>query len=86
MSLEPTNKWVLIGRYWVRCSDGHRLPVIQGGGMANTVQNDVYTFGDDDGNEAGHSLDTENVDRNVAGSGAQVADVTLMICIAVEVN
>lgn len=81
MSLEPTNKWVLTGRYWVRKSDGRRIPVIQGGGKSNTIQNDIYAFGDDDGNEAGHTLDTENTDRT-----AQIADVTFMIRMSVEEN
>ena len=79
MKYSPDSKWLLVGRYWVRLSDGLCLPVIQGGGKSNTIQNDVYAFGDDDGNEAGHSLDAENNDRI-----AQVADVTFMIRISVE--
>jgi hypothetical protein len=79
MGLEPNNKWILTGRYWVRLSDGYRLPVIQGGGAVNFVQNDKYAFGDDDGNEAGHSLDSENTDR-----AAQEADVTFLIRIQLE--
>ena len=79
MSLEPTNKWILAGRYWVRRSNGLRLRVIQGGGKAVTSQTDVWAFGDDDGNEAGHSLDSENADR-----AAQVADVTFLIRIQVQ--
>jgi hypothetical protein len=79
MQLDPTGKWILTGRYWVRRSDGLRLPVIQGGGAANTVQNDRYAFGDDDNNEATHTLDTENTNRT-----AQSPDVTFMIRIQVE--
>jgi hypothetical protein len=35
---DKTGKWLLIGRYWVRLSDGFRLPVIQGGTTPVTVQ------------------------------------------------
>jgi len=73
------SKWILAGRYWVRVGDGFRLPVIQGGGPANTVQNDVYAFGDDDGSATTHTLDTENTNRD-----AQAVDVTFMIRIQVE--
>ncbi|MHA2086395.1 MAG: hypothetical protein ACXABD_21840, partial [Candidatus Thorarchaeota archaeon] len=73
------DRWILEGRYWVRLSDGFRLLVIQGGGAANTVQNDVYAFGDDDNNEATHTLDTENTDRT-----AQAADVTFLFRTQVE--
>jgi hypothetical protein len=55
MQLDPTGKWILTGRYWKRKSDGYLLPVIQGGGPANTVQNNKYAFGDDDNNEATHT-------------------------------
>ena len=71
--------WRIDGHYWIRDSDGLCLPVIQGGGMAVTIQNDRYAFGDDDNNEATHTLDTENTDRI-----AQVADVTFMIRIQVQ--
>ena len=77
--LNKIEGWRLEGRYWIRFSDGLRLPVIQGGGMAETHQIDRYAFGDDDGNEAGHSLDTENTTR-----GTQEADVTFLIRIQVE--
>lgn len=72
-------EFVLIGRYWIRISDGLFVPVIQGGGPANTVQNDRYAFGDDDGTESGHTLDTQNTNRT-----AQAADVTFMIRIEVQ--
>ena len=72
-------EFVLVGRYWIRISDGLLVPVIQGGGPSNTVQNDKYAFGDDDGTESGHSLDTENTNRT-----AQSADVTFMIRIQIE--
>lgn len=75
----PDGNWLQIGRYWHRVSDGKILPVIQGGGKAVTVQNDKYAFGDDDGSESGHSLDTENTDRS-----AQVADVPFLIRIQLE--
>ncbi len=77
--LSKLEGWKVEGRYWVRESDGFRLPVIQGGGKAVTVQNDRYVFGTDNGSESGHSLDTENTDR-----GAQAADVTFLIRIQVE--
>jgi len=70
--------WRIEGRWWVR-GDGLRLPVIQGGGPAVTVQNDKYAFGDDDGSESGHSLDTENTPR-----ASQVADVTFMFRVQIE--
>jgi hypothetical protein len=53
VQLDPTGKWILTGRYWKRKSDGYLLRVIQGGGPANTVQNDKYAFGTDDNTEAG---------------------------------
>jgi hypothetical protein len=49
--------------------------------QANTVQRDVYAFGDDDGSESGHTLDTENTNRT-----AQVGDVTFLIRIGLEEN
>ena len=81
MKYSPDGKWILIDRYWVRLSDGLHLPAIRGGGAAHTVQNDVYAFGDDDGNEAGHSLDIENTDR-----GVQPPDVSFLIRISAEEN
>lgn len=72
------HNWRIKGRYWVR-GDGLLVPVIQGGGPANTVQNDKFAFGDDDGSESGHSLDTENTNRT-----AQEADVTFMFRVQVE--
>ena len=79
MRYSPDGKWILIGRYWVRLSDSFRLPAIQGGGKAVTIQNDRYAFGDDDGSESGHSLDIENTDRI-----AQIPDVTFIIRIQVQ--
>jgi hypothetical protein len=79
MRYDRTGKWLQIGRYWVRLSDGLHLPVIQGGGKAVTVQNARFAFGDDDGSESAHSLDTENTDR-----ASQVADVTFLIRIQIE--
>jgi hypothetical protein len=78
MKYSPNGKWIQIGRYWYR-RDGFRLPVIQGGGKANTIQNDRYAFGDDDNNEATHSLDAENTNR-----ASQSGDVTFMLRIQVE--
>jgi hypothetical protein len=78
MKYSPTGKWIQIGRYWYR-RDGFRLPVIQGGGKANTIQNDRYAFGDDDNNEATHSLDAENTNR-----ASQSGDVTFMLRFQVE--
>jgi len=71
--------WILIGRWWYNTETGQVIAPISGGGPATTVQNDRYAFGDDDGNEAGHSLDTQNTDRE-----AQEADVTFMIRIEVQ--
>ena len=42
VQFDKTGQWMLDGRYWVRLSDGFRLPVIQGSGPANLVQNDKY--------------------------------------------
>ena len=78
MIFDSSGKWILVGRYWIRLSDGLAIPFIQGGGPANTVQN-RFAFGDDDGSESGHTLDTENANRT-----AQVADVTFLIRIQVE--
>ena len=58
-----SGNFVLIGRYWVRLSDGFRVPAIQGGTSAYTQMENIWAFGDDDGSESGHSLDTENTDR-----------------------
>jgi len=55
--------WVQIGRRWVRLSDGFVLPVIQGGTSANTIMENIWAFGTDNGSESGHSLDTENTAR-----------------------
>jgi hypothetical protein len=74
-----SGNWILIGRYWYRLSDGMVVPVIQGGGMAVVVQNNTFAFGDDDGSESGHSLDTENAPRT-----AQLPDITFLIRIQVE--
>ena len=60
---------------------GEFIAPISGGGAANVGQNAVYAFGDDDGNEAAHTLDSENTDR-----AAQIPDVTFMIRIQVEEN
>ena len=79
MRYDLTGKWLLIGRYWVRLSDGLRLPAIQGGGMAVTGQTDIWAFGDDDGSESGHTLDSESVDR-----AAQVADTTFLLRFQVQ--
>ena len=79
IKLSRDRKWIADGRYWIRLSDGFRLPIIQGGGMAVTIQNDIFAFGDDDGSESGHTLDTENVNRT-----AQAPDVTFLIRISVE--
>ena len=78
MKYSPNGKWIQIGRYWYR-RDGFRLPVIQGGGKANTIQNDRYAFGTDDNNEATHSLDAENTNR-----ASQSGDVTFMLRIQLE--
>ena len=64
---------------WKRLSDGYILSPIRGAGKAVTIQNDTYAFGDDDGSESGHSLDTENTDRT-----AQLGDVVFMLRIQVE--
>lgn len=71
--------WVIVGKYWVNEKTGQRIPVIQGAGPAVTVQNDRYAFGDDDGSESGHSLDTQNTNRT-----AQAPDVTFLIRIEVQ--
>lgn len=75
------NGWLRIGRRWFGVHRGKLfvLPVIAGGTSANTVQNDKYAFGDDDGSESGHSLDTENTPRT-----AQVPDVTFMFRVQIE--
>lgn len=75
------DKWLRVGRHWVGWwrNRFHVVPVIQGAGKAVTGQNDRYAFGDDDGSESGHTLDTENTNR-----GAQTADVTFMIRIQVQ--
>jgi hypothetical protein len=81
--IDHSGGWLRIGKYWFGWWRGKpwMLPVIQGGGKAVTVQNNVFAFGDDDGSESGHSLDTENANRT-----AQIADVTFMIRISVEEN
>ena len=71
--------WVIIGREWVNEKTGQRLNVFAFGGPATTVQNDRYAFGDDDGSESGHTLDTQNTNRT-----AQVADTTFLIRIEVQ--
>ncbi|MHA2266121.1 MAG: hypothetical protein ACXAEN_27315, partial [Candidatus Thorarchaeota archaeon] len=38
MRYSPDGKWLLVGRYWIRLSDGFRLPVIQGGTTPVTAQ------------------------------------------------
>jgi hypothetical protein len=56
-------KWYRLpdGR-WIN-KDGIVLTTIRGGGMPVETQNDRYAFGDDDGSESAHSLDTENTPR-----------------------
>jgi hypothetical protein len=73
--------WLRVGRRWFGFYRRrfHVIPVIAGGGKAVTVQTGTWAFGDDDGSESGHSLDTEGAART-----AQVADVTFMIRIQVE--
>lgn len=71
-------EWRQQGRYWVRLSDGFKLPIIQGGGKAVVVQRSAWAFGTDNGSESGHSLDTVNVPRT-----AQVADVSFLIRIGI---
>lgn len=77
--ITPIPGWTIDGRYWVRDSDGLRVPIIQGGGKAVPVMRAPWAFGDDDGSESGHTLDTEGVDRDTAGSGAQAADTPFLI-------
>lgn len=48
-------------------------------GKAVTVQNARFAFGDDDGAESAHSLDTENTNRT-----AQIGDVVYMLRIQIE--
>lgn len=81
---EIEKQWRIEGRYWVRKSDGLRIPIIQGGGKALVSQRASWAFGDDDGTESGHTLDTENVDRDSGGSGTQAADTPFLIrmCVA----
>ena len=55
MSLESPSKWILTGRYWVRRSDGLRLPVIQGGASPVTVQV-THRWVADDGDLTGATL------------------------------
>jgi hypothetical protein len=76
------NFWFKLGKYWYGIYRWrlYRFPVIQGSGPANTTQN-RFAFGDDDGSESGHSLDTENADRT-----AQNPDVTFLLRIQVEEN
>jgi hypothetical protein len=69
-----SGEFVLIGRWWVRISDGKRVPAIQGGTSANTVMENIWAFGDDDGTESGHSLDTGNAART-----AQAPDENFLI-------
>ena len=77
------DNWKEEGRYWVRLSDGLRLPIIQGGGKAVVVQRAAWAFGTDNGTESGHSLDTANVARTSAGSGAQAVDTPFLIRIGI---
>ncbi|MHA2163333.1 MAG: hypothetical protein ACXABF_13010 [Candidatus Thorarchaeota archaeon] len=51
---DSTGKWLLVGRYWVRLSDGFRLPVVQGEGKAVGNQQ-AFRFRNDDGDETGAS-------------------------------
>lgn len=76
---DPTGKFIKVGRYWIHLETGMRVPVIQGGTSANTVQNDRWAFGDDDGTESGHTLDTELADRS-----SQLGNVTFLIRIQVQ--
>lgn len=70
----PPPGWRIEGSYWIRESDGLRLPVVTGGTSANTIQTSTWAFGTDNGTESGHSLDTEGANRT-----AQQADVTFLI-------
>ena len=78
MTYRPTysdgGNWLLIGEEWVRLSDGYRLRAIKGGTSANTVMENIWAFGDDDGSESGHSLDTENTART-----SQAMDTPFMV-------
>lgn len=56
-------KWIRLGKYWYRLPDFYRLTKIKGGTSAFTRQTANWAFGDDDGSESGHSLDTEQADR-----------------------
>lgn len=75
--------WIRIGRHWYRLPDLKRVPVIEGGGPPNTTQED-FAFGDDDGSEAGHSLDTQNANRTSQAVGT--ANKFLIRIIAEENN
>lgn len=79
VEFDPTGKFIRVDRYWIHLETGKRIPVIQGGTSANTIQNARYAFGDDDGTESGHSLDTENTPRT-----AQLGGVTFLFRVQVE--
>ena len=66
--------WVQRGDHWVRLSDGYQLRAIKGGTSANTVMENIWAFGTDNGSESGHSLDSENTPRTT-----QAADENFLV-------
>jgi len=66
--------WKIDGRFWVRESDGLRLPVVAGDTSANTVMTAYWAFGDDDGSQTTHTQDTQSTART-----AQSGDVNFII-------
>jgi hypothetical protein len=59
-------KWILVGRYWKRISDGYLLPVIQGGGKAVGNQQ-AFRFRNDNEDEINATWMSpgNNVDQSI---------------------
>lgn len=68
--------WLRLGRVWIGIHKKRIqiIPVIAGGTSALTQMEDTWAFGDDDGSESAHSLDTENTNRS-----SQAADENFLI-------
>ena len=66
---DPTGKWIQIGRYWKRLSDGYLLPVIQGGTTPVVVQVTHRWVADDGSLTAATLLGSGNGEDITLGTG-----------------
>jgi hypothetical protein len=66
---DPTGKWIQVGRYWVRLSDGYHLPIIQGGTTPVVVQVTHRWVADDGSLTAATLLGSGNGEDITLGTG-----------------